>query len=248
MSKVVIIVQARMGATRLPGKPLKAVLGKPLLAYLLDRLKRVKKADEIIVATTDKPQDYKIVEVCQEEKIPFFCGSEEDVLDRYYQTAKKSAADVVVRVTGDCPLIDPEIIDQVIHFFLKGGFDYACNTLERTFPRGMDVEVFSFAALEKAEKEAKAPEEREHVTPFFYRQPEVFKLGGFTRQDNQARHRLTVDTQEDLILITLLLERLIPEKKDFSLEDILRVLQENPEWERINANVPQKPLCQCPED
>lgn len=246
--KIAIIVQARMGATRLPGKPLKTVLGKPLLSYLIERLKRVKKADEIIIATTEKPQDYKIVELCHEAKIPTFCGSEEDVLGRYYQAAKKAGADVIVRVTGDCPLIDPEVIDQVIHFFLKGGYDYAANTLERTFPRGMDVEVFTFAALEKAASEATAPEEREHVTPFLYRQPELFKLGNFTRDDNQSRHRLTVDTQEDLILITLLLEHLYPEKQEFTLDDLLKILKEHPEWEKINANVQQKPLCQCPED
>lgn len=238
-----IIVQARMGATRLPGKPLKVVRGKTLLAYLIERLKRVKKADGIVIATTVQPEDLKIVEAAKEARVPYFCGSEEDVLDRYYQTAKREGAEVVVRVTGDCPLIDPAVIDEVIQFFLQGSFDYASNTLERTFPRGMDVEVFSFAALERAAKEAKAPEEREHVTPYLYRHPEIFSLGNLARADDQSRHRLTVDTQEDLILVSLLIEHLYP--KEFTLNDLLRALQENPEWEKINSHIEQKPLCEC---
>lgn len=225
-----------MLATRLPGKPLKKVLGKPLLLYLTDRLKRVKLADQVIIATTLNPADDKIVAAAT---VPCFRGSEVDVLDRYYQTAKEFSADVVVRVTGDCPLIDPKIVDRMIAFFLNGDFDYATNTLVRTYPRGMDVEVFTFKALEKAAHEAKAPEEREHVTPYFYRHPEMFKLGSLTGERDLSRYRVTVDTEEDLKLITLLLETV---KKDFDLDDLVKVLQENPEWERINAHVQQKAL------
>lgn len=248
MKKTVIIVQARMSATRLPGKPLKKVLEKPLLIYLIERLKRVKNADGVVIATTDKPEDQKIVEVAREEGVPFFCGSEENVLDRYYQAAKKESAEVIVRITGDCPLIDPKVIDKAIALFFSGSYDYVSNTLERTYPRGMDVEVFSFAALEKVVKVAKAQEELEHVTPFFYRHPELFQLGCLKREEDQSKHRLTVDTQEDFILVSRLIEHLYPENREFNLEDLLRVLQEKPEWETINSHITQKPLCGCSED
>jgi spore coat polysaccharide biosynthesis protein SpsF len=245
MGQIVIIVQARMGATRLPGKPLKLVLGKPLLGYLMDRLKRVKRADQLVVATTQNPQDQKIVDWCTAAGLTVFKGSEEDVLDRYYQTAKEAGAEVVVRVTGDCPLIDPEIVDRVIELFLSGNYDYVSNVLERTFPRGMDVEVFSFKALEKAALEAKAPEEREHVTPFIYRHPELFRLGNLKGKKNDSKFRLTVDTKEDLMVVSLLIEALYPKKQNFTLEDLLGALQENPEWEKINSHIEQKPFCEC---
>lgn len=236
--RVAVIIQARMGATRLPGKPLKKVLGRPLLSHLIERLRRSQKVDEIVVATTQNPQDLQIVSLCQEEHIPVFRGSEEDVLDRYYQTAKAFSADVVVRITADCPLMDPAIVDEVIDYYLNHQVDYATNTLERTFPRGMDVEVFSFSALERAAKEAVRPEEREHVTPFFYRHPEKFRLGNVAAKENNARYRLTVDTEEDFKLITLLLESL----KTWDLNEILQVLKENPEWEKINSHIQQKSL------
>ncbi len=246
--KVIIIVQARMGSTRLPGKSMKMVSERPLISYLLERLRRTKKADEIVVATTTHERDQRIVDFCREEHIPVYRGSEENVLDRYYQAAKASAADVIVRITGDCPLIDPTIVDQVIAFFLKNDYDYASNSLERTFPRGLDTEVFSFEALEQAAMEATSPEDKEHVTPFFYRNPERFNLGSYTCQENLSRHRWTVDTQEDFILISKILTELYPKKPDFHMEDILQLMEENPEWEKINAHVKQKGICECPED
>ncbi|NEO63206.1 MAG: NTP transferase domain-containing protein, partial [Moorea sp. SIO4G2] len=162
--KLVIIVQARMTSTRLPGKVLKQVLGKPLLDYQIERLRRVKLADEIVIATTINQTDEPIVELCNSISIPYFRGSEEDVLARYYGAAVEHQADVVVRVTSDCPLIDPQVIDQVIQFYLdhQGEYDYVSNSLQRTYPRGMDTEVFSFAALDEAFHEASAQPDREH--------------------------------------------------------------------------------------
>lgn len=248
MSRVVIIIQARMGATRLPGKPLKHVLDKPLLSYLFERLRRTQNSDEIVVATTQHPRDQAIVDLCREEQIPVYRGSEEDVLDRYYQTAKAASADVIVRVTADCPLIDPQIVDEVINYFLTHQVDYASNVLERTYPRGMDVEVFSFAALERAATEADTPDQREHVTPYFYQNPKKFILGGVKGKENHSIFRLTVDTQEDLILISLLIQELYPKKPDFTLNDLLEVLIAHPDWEKINSHIEQKPICNCPED
>ena len=164
--RVVIILQARMSASRLPGKPLKKVLDRSLLSYQLERLRRVHSASEIVVATTTESQDDAIVSLCEAEKVAYFRGSSLDVLDRYYQAAKLFNADYIVRVTGDCPIIDPEIVDQVINEYLKQlpKYDYVSNSVIPTYPRGLDTEIFSFALLESAHKEGKLPQEREHVT------------------------------------------------------------------------------------
>lgn len=242
--RIILILQARMGATRLPGKIFKEVLDKPLLAYELERLRRVKKVNEIVIATTTNPKDQPVVDFCHLEQVPLFRGSEEDVLDRYYQAAKSFNADVVIRVSGDCPLIDPEIIDQVIDFYFANypKYQYVSNTLERTYPRGLDVEIFSFNALEKAAKEAKRPEEREHVTLYIYRHPEMFSLGNVPYSSNESHHRWTVDTPEDYQLIAKILEAIYPEKPNFTTQNILELLKMHPEWNEINSHIQQKPI------
>jgi spore coat polysaccharide biosynthesis protein SpsF len=242
--RVVAIVQARMGSTRLPGKVLKEVLGKTLLEIELERIKRAELLDAIVVATTEKPTDRSIEEVCKLLEIPVFRGAEDDVLDRFYRAAKEQQAEVIVRLTADCPLIDPAIIDQVVTFYINNlpEYDYVSNTEARTFPRGMDVEVFSMEALEEAWQKAKKPEEREHVTPYIYRNRKLFDIGIVMRGTNEAKRRWTVDTPEDLELITKILEALYPEKPKFTIDDIFEVLEENPEWEKINEEVKQKKL------
>lgn len=242
--KCVIILQARMGATRLPGKPMKRVLGRPLLSFQLERLRRVKQADAIVVATTTKLQDDEIVDLCRKENIPVFRGSEEDVLERYYQTAKKYQADVIVRITGDCPLIDPSVVDQVIRYYLdhQPGCDYVSNSLTQTYPRGLDVEVFSLSALERAEREAKDAQEREHVTPYIYWHPEMFALGSVVQQDDQSHQRWTVDTSEDLMLVTKIIEALYPVNPAFTTQDVLNLLKTHPDWVALNAHIQQKKL------
>lgn len=241
---IVIILQARMGASRLPGKPLKKVLNKTLLSYQLERLGRVHFADKIVVATTINPQDNEIAALCEKEKISCYRGNEQDVLDRFYQAATLYKADIIVRVTGDCPLIDPEIVDQVIHYYTdaRPKYDYVSNSLERTYPRGLDVEVFSFDLLKKAAKEATLEEEHEHVTPYFYTHPHLFSLGSVKQVENQSHHRWTVDTVEDLELIKKILTTLYPQNPLFNQEDVLRVLEKQPEWVKINAHIQQKPL------
>lgn len=242
--RVVIILQARMGASRLPGKPLKKVLGRPLLSFQLERLRRVKYADQIVVATTVEAQDAQIAALCEQEQIACYRGSELDVLDRYYQVATLFHADVVVRVTGDCPLIDPEIVDQLIKFYLDNWptYDYASNSLERTYPRGLDAEIFSYALLERAVKEAKHQEEHEHVTPYFYTHPELFSLGSVKQPKDGSFHRWTVDTAEDLDLVTKILNAVYPKKAAFTTEDILKEFEKHPEWLTINAHIQQKTL------
>ncbi len=242
--RVVLIVQARMGSERLPGKPLKKVLGKTLFEYLIERLRRVKYADEVVLATTTLPKDDPLAALSQSLKISYFRGSEEDVLDRFLQAGKFFRADVVVRISGDCPLIDPALIDEAIRFFLDHypQYDHVSNCLNRTYPRGMDVEVFSMSSLEKVAKESSLPEEREHVTVYYYRHPETFVLGSLEGKRDLSHYRWTVDTQEDFMLISKMLENIYPSTPEFTLADLLRASEAHPEWRLINAHVQQKPL------
>lgn len=242
--RVVVIIQARMGATRFPGKPLKTVQNRPLLSYQLERLRRAKSVDQIIVATTTKEQDTQIVELCKAENILCYRGSESDVLERYNQAAKLFKADVVVRITGDCPLIDPEIVDHAINYYLGHfpTYDYVSNSLERTYPRGLDVEVFSASMLERAAKEAKFPEEREHVTLYFYTHPNLFSLGNVRQAADKSHHRWTVDTLEDFELVTKIITALYPKDPSFTTEDILKAFEQHPDWMKINAHIKQKAI------
>jgi spore coat polysaccharide biosynthesis protein SpsF len=242
--RVVAIIQARMNSSRLPGKVLQPVLGKPLLEYEIERLQRITNIDELVVATTVDPRDNLIVELCERLKIPYFRGSENDVLERYYGAATKYNADVLVRVTADCPLIDPRVCEETIRFFLDNypKYDYVSNVIDRTFPRGFDTEVFSFQALCEAHHEALSIADREHVTVFLYRQPERYHIGSFINREDQSQHRWTVDTPEDLELITKIIQGLYPIKFDFGLADILNLLNNHPEWKLINAHIEQKKI------
>jgi len=241
-TKTVIIVQARMTSTRLPGKILKQVLGKPLLQYQIERLQGVKLADEIVIATTTNETDAPIVNLCDRLSVAYFRGSEADVLERYYQAAVAHRAKVVVRVTSDCPLIDPQVVDRVIDYYLKNysQYDYVSNCLERTYPRGMDTEVFSFSVLQEAFGRAAAQADREHVTSFFYRQPERYRLGHVLYFQDCSHHRWTVDTAEDFELIQNIIKAVYPSLPNFTLEDCLRLLEERPEWYLINSHIEQK--------
>jgi spore coat polysaccharide biosynthesis protein SpsF len=242
--RVLIIVQVRMGATRFPGKPMKQVKGKPLLNYLIERVIAAKLADQVIIATTTEKQDQEIVQLCDKAQISLFTGSEHDVLDRYYQAAKEFKADAIVRITGDCPLIDPQVIDEVIEYYLNHfpQFDYVSNMLKPSYPRGMDVEIFSFQTLAKANKEASAPEEREHVTLYIYEHPEQFSLGNVEYKENLFHYRWTVDTEEDFKLVSLLLSALSEKKPHYTLEDLSELMKQHPDWLLINSHIKQKPV------
>jgi len=243
--KTVIIIQARMGSSRLPGKVLKPVLGKPLLEYQWERLKSVRGADQIVVATTTSSADDQIVEFCRTRGIDCFRGSEADVLSRYYEAATTYDADIVVRVTSDCPLIDPDVIDAAISRFGEYGDEqcnYLSNTLERTFPRGLDVEVMAYDALEAAHKVARQLPEREHVTPYIYTHPHIFRLKQLTADSDMSRHRWTVDTEKDFELVKMMLEALYPVTPGFRLEDCLDLLERHPDWADINTDIAQKTI------
>lgn len=237
----VVIVQARMTSTRLPGKVLQPVLGKPLLTYEIERLQRCQNVDTLMVATTTNDTDDPVAALCQQLEIPVFRGSEGDVLSRYYGAALQAKATIVVRVTADCPLIEPALVDQVIERYLsaQGTLDYVSNTLIRSFPRGLDIEVFSMAALEQAHEEATEQPHREHVTPFFYSQPQRFRLASVVSKTDWSHHRWTVDMPEDFALIRHILEALYPENPTFVLQDVLDLLAKHPDWSLLNAHIEQ---------
>lgn len=239
--KVVAVVQARMESTRLPGKVLMDIEGQTMLSRVVHRVRQAEQLDDVVVATTDRTADTAIVEACGQLGVAVYQGDSDDVLDRYYQAVKQHEARVVVRVTADCPLIDPEIIDQVVTVFLEDGADYASNTLTRSYPRGLDVELFSTAALERAWREADHQHEREHVTPYFYQNPKLFKLKAVAHAEDLSHLRWTVDREEDLELVRELYRR-IPVDHIVPWQEIVALIYQEPDLLTINSHVQQKAL------
>jgi spore coat polysaccharide biosynthesis protein SpsF len=229
------ILQARTSSTRLPGKVLKPILGVPMLLRQVERVRKSRLMDDLVVATSDDISDSEIEELCINNQISCFRGKINDVLDRFYQAAKLYNPDHVVRLTGDCPLIDPEIIDRIIAFHLDSDFDYTSNTLEPTFPDGLDAEVFRFSCLKEAWEKAKLTSQREHVTPYIYDSSNHFKLGSFKNKVDLSGFRWTVDEALDFELITCIYESLYPKNPNFNTDDILALLNERPELKNYNT-------------
>jgi spore coat polysaccharide biosynthesis protein SpsF len=240
--KTVAIVQARMTSTRLPGKILKEVLGKPLLWYELERLRKITSLDEIVVATTINASDDPVVDLCLALEVSTYRGSECDVLSRYYEAARYYKADVVARFTADCPLIDIKIAGSVLSYYSDNirELDYCADDVPATVPRGMDIEVFPRAVLTEAHNESKLALEREHVTPFIYTRPERYRIWRVRGEAGWAKYRLTVDTAEDFELMETIIKELYPVNTDFGLRDIIKLLEEKPELAKINELVRQK--------
>lgn len=237
--RTVAIVQARMGSTRLPGKTMMPLAGEPMLARVVERSRRARRVDAVVVATTTSPQDDTIASLCRERGWPCERGSEEDVLDRYRAAARAHRADVVVRITSDCPVIDPGIVDALLEAFSRGTWDYASNGLEpRTYPRGLDVEAFTLAALERAWHEDENPEWREHVTAYIQRHPELFRILRYDNDRDLSRHRWTVDTPEDYELMRRIYDHF--RGAAFGWTDVLRLLESHPDWVALNRAVKQK--------
>jgi len=197
---IVAIIQARMGSTRLPGKVLMDLFGKTVLEHVIDRVKICPLVDKIVVATTTLPIDDVIVQECARINIHTFRGSSEDVLSRYYGAAKESGADIIIRVTSDCPLFDPDVLTNMLERF---NVDYLSNTIKRTFPKGLDAEIFTMSTLERAHIEATDDYDREHVTPYIYNNPDKFVLSSFEDVNDNSNQRLTLDTPEDWEIIKL---------------------------------------------
>lgn len=234
---IIAIVQARVGSSRLPGKVLLPLAGKKVLEHVVQRVRRARRVVKVVVATTIAEEDLKIAGLCAEKKICLYVGSEEDVLDRYYQAARLFRADHIVRITADCPAIDPRIIDRVVSYHLESQSDYTSNTMSETFPDGQDVEVFTVAALSRAWKEAILVSQREHVTPYMKENPKLFKLKNVSHGENLGKMRWTLDQAEDYRFLRKIFNALYKTKKDFGMNDILRFLRNHPEVEKMNSHI-----------
>lgn len=233
----IAIIQARLGSSRLPKKVLLDLSGKSILERVVERVKRSSLIDEVIVATTVKEEDIEVLKLCEKFRTLVYRGSENDVLDRYYQAAKQFNAGNVIRVTADCPLIDYRIIDKVIKLHLSSKADYTSNILEETYPDGEDVEVFTFSALEKAWGCATLLSEREHVTPYIRKNGALFKLSNLKNSENLSDKRWTVDEPSDYEFIKLVYDHLYKVDPFFSMEDVLKLLEIQPELEKINQGI-----------
>ena len=233
---VVAIVQARMGSTRLPGKVLMQAVGKTLLEHQIRRIQAAKSLDAMVIATTDRPEDAAILELCGKLGVKSYAGSAHDVLDRYYHAAKGAGAATVVRLTADCPLLDPQVVDQTVNLYLAGAdrLDYVCNFNPRTYPDGLDTEVFSFAALETAWREAGPGPDREHVTPYLRNHPERFRNGNLAQERDLGKLRWTVDYPEDFEFVRHVFEKLDGAGRTFTMQDVLDLVASEPWLEEIN--------------
>ncbi len=230
------IIQARMGSTRLPGKVMEKVDDANIvLDYVINQVKFSKRIEKVIVATTVLPEDDVICKHLDLQKICYFRGSSEDVLDRYYQCAKKFSLNNIVRITADNPLIDPNVIDLIVDEYEKNKCDYASNTLHRTFPYGTEVEVFSFESLEKTWKNAKKHSEREHVTPFIYNPKNMFSVVNIEYQENFSYIRYTVDRIEDLKLVKKIIENI--STRPILIQDIIELYKNKSKIFKINENI-----------
>ena len=236
--KIVTIIQARMSSTRLPGKVMLPILGKPLLIRMLERVQNAKFIGHLVVATSTNQDDNEIENLCKEENIICYRGHLTDLLDRHYQVAKLYNADAVVKIPSDCPLVDPVVIDRVLDHYVKSDkFDLVSNLHPATYPDGNDVEIMSFSALECAWKDAVKDYEREHTTPFIWEHDDHFAIGNVaweTGLNYSSSHRWTIDFPEDYEFIRKVYEELYPADKAFGLGDILDLLKRKPEIAEIN--------------
>ena len=239
----VAIVQARMTSTRLPGKVLLEVLGKPMLAFQLERVRRVSSIDAIVIATTTNAADDPVEGFASAGGYGLHRGSEHDVLGRFQGAVAGTEASTVVRLTADCPLADPDVIEQVIQRYRDAAprCDYVTNAIPRSYPAGLDVEVLGRRALEIAAAEAREAYDREHVTPFLYRNPERFRLLSVVAEPDLSWERWTLDEPGDFELIRRILEALYPDNPDFRMGDVIRVLDAHPDWRALNGSVREKP-------
>lgn len=237
--KLVTLIQARMSSTRMPQKVMLSLVGRPLLYRIWERVKASKNSGEVVVITSESKDDDRIEKFCKSENINCYRGHLTDLLDRHYQAGKLYNADAIVKIPSDCPLIDPAVIDEVIGFYMEnsGKYDYVSNLHPATYPDGNDVEVIDFRALEKSWLYAHKDFEREHTTPYIWENPEYFRIGNVkwdTGLDYSSSHRFTIDYEEDYILISNIFNELYSKDRHFTLQDILKLLEEKPYLQNIN--------------
>lgn len=242
--KTVVIIQARMGSSRLPGKVMKEVQGKTVLEHVVERVRQSKEIEDIIIATTIEDKDDTIVKEALRIGVKVFRGSESDVLSRYYYAAKENNADIVVRITSDCPLIDPEVVDKVICFYKENDYLYVTNSSgdpqKATFPRGLDTEVFGFDYLEEAFLHAKAGYQREHVTPYFYEEGKEYYI--YKNPIDYSKFRWTLDTEDDWLFVREVYSNLYKGKHNFYMNDIITLLENKSYIFNINKDIQQKKI------
>jgi spore coat polysaccharide biosynthesis protein SpsF len=243
---IAAIFQARLGSSRLPGKVLMNICGKPLLWHVLERVRAAETLDEIVVATTDVNEDAPLREFLEQQDVKMFIGSEDDVLDRFYQTAKHYGADVIVRITPDDPFKDPEVIDRAVRLLVEADppVDYVSNcsydgSVRATYPEGIDVEVMTFDCLRRMWQRADRPSEREHLTPYLFRRPDEFKTLGFEHIEDLSNLRWTIDYPRDMEFAREIYQRLFPSKPIFLMNDVLDVLQREPNLADLNKDIPR---------
>ena len=231
---ILALLQARYSSSRLPGKVLKPILGKPMLLHQIERLRNSKMIDKLVVATSNNISDDAIEKMCTDNNIEIFRGDLENVLDRFYQCAKLYNPDYVVRLTGDCPLADWQVVDQVIQCHLDGNNDYTSNCFPPTYPDGLDVEVVKREVLEEAWKKAVLPSEKEHVTYYINQRPNDFQIGNFEHSQDLSELRWTVDELEDFFFVDRVYQDLYESNPLFTMYDVLNLLKEYPEMTQIN--------------
>jgi len=232
-----------MGSSRLPSKVLLPLVGHPMLWHIVQRLRKVKSVSEVVVATTDKEQDNAIVAFCETEGIQCFRGSEADVLDRFYRAAKQAKADHIIRITGDCPMVDTSIVKRLVDNYLNGDYDHfsvaagagAARAVSMgRYPDGLDAEILPFHVIEQAWKESSSTAEREHVTPFIWQQPERYRIGRLYSEVDLGSYRFVVDNKEDFELVEWIYNSLYKKNNFFGLQEVLRLIASDPE--RISVN------------
>lgn len=237
--KIIVTIEARMGSTRLPGKVLMQVCNKPLLQHMIERLKRAILPDDIVVATTVNPKDDQIIKLCKKIKCSYYRGSEEDITDRLIKTAHYFNANIIVQTTGDCPLHEATVIDKAIKFYLKSNKDYISNRLDRTYPAGLDTQVYNVNILERVAKKTNDPNDLEHGSLYIYTHPKEFTIDNFKSEDiNCPEKRWCLDYQEDYDFFKVIYEKLYPKNPQFNIYDVLELLKKEPELENINKMYP----------
>ncbi len=242
--RAVVIIQARMGSTRLPGKVLRPIVGHPMLWHIVQRVRQTRGLTEVVVATSDQPSDEPLRAFCRSADIPCFAGSENDVLDRFYRAAKQHDGDPLIRITGDCPFVDPELVGSLIGLYMTARYDHvavatgagALYLKGGRFPDGLDAECFSFRALERAWNDAKDPLDREHVTPYIWRNKDKFRCSHLFGEHDLSALRWTVDNEADFEVVRQVYEALYREGKAFLMEDILRYFVAHPELAATNQS------------
>ena len=234
--KVTCIIQARTGSKRLENKILKEIENIPMIYHIINRVKKAKNIEQIILATSNLEPDKILLDIAKKSEIIGFAGNENDVLDRFYNATKKYTANPIIRITGDCPLVDPVLLDKMIEFFQENNYDYVSNTIERTYPDGLDIEIFSSETLKIANEEARWLSEREHVTPYILKNQNDFKLYNYKNNQNLSNLRWCVDEEVDLIMIKKIFQEMRPNQY-FSTNDVLKIISKNPEIPKINNKI-----------